>query len=215
MMLETGLRKQVQESLLNYQIRPVEIVASLDSGSDSARLRELLTEIVSLSQTLTLVESNASGVPKPSFSLGALNDEPRIAFAGVPTGNEFTSLVLAILQVGGHPPRFDDALIARIVELDGDYRFETFVSLACPYCQEVVQALNGLAALNPRIRHIVIDVGMFQNEATARDIDFVPTIVMNGERFGEGRTTVAQIVGQIADIEGGMKEALRAASLGP
>lgn len=214
-MLDVRIKEQLKDKLLRYQAQAVEIAAAFDPGAESAKLRELLDEIVSVSARLNLVEASGDEMAAPSFSIGVPGEAPRIRFCGVPTGSEFTSVVLAILQVGGHRPKFDEALLAGIAALGGDYAFDTFVSLTCPYCQEVVQALNGIAALNPGIRHRVVDIGLFPEEARARGIEVVPTILMNEEWFGEGRTTATQIAARLAGIEADMREALRAAGIEP
>ncbi|MCM3012093.1 alkyl hydroperoxide reductase subunit F, partial [Bacillus subtilis] len=124
---------------------------------------------------------------KPSFSIGEPGKSAGIRFAGIPMGHEFTSLVLALLQTGGHPIKLDDDVIEQIRALDGDYAFETFFSLSCQNCPEVVQALNVMSLINPRIRHVAIDGALFQDEVESRQIMAVPTMFLNGASFGKGR----------------------------
>jgi alkyl hydroperoxide reductase subunit F len=112
----------------------------------------------------------------------------------VPLGHEFSSLVLALLQAGGYPPKLDDAVAAQIRALDGDFYFETFVSLSCQSCPDVVQALNAMAALNPRIRHTMIDGAVFQDEVERREVLAVPAVFLNGKPFGQGRMELAEIL---------------------
>ncbi|WP_186029778.1 thioredoxin family protein, partial [Burkholderia gladioli] len=127
---------------------------------------------------------------------------------GIPMGHEFTSLVLALLQVGGHPLKLDEDTIEQIRNLDGDFSFETYFSLSCQNCPEVVQALNVMALINPRIRHVAIDGALFQNEVEARQIMAVPTMFLNGESFGQGRSSVKEI---LAKIDTGASERAAAA----
>ncbi|MGN4059319.1 alkyl hydroperoxide reductase subunit F, partial [Burkholderia gladioli] len=134
---------------------------------------------------------------KPSFSIGEAGKATGIRFAGIPMGHEFTSLVLALLQVGGHPLKLDEDTIEQIRNLDGDFSFETYFSLSCQNCPEVVQALNVMALINPRIRHVAIDGALFQNEVEARQIMAVPTMFLNGESFGQGRSSVKEILAKI------------------
>ena len=117
-----------------------------------------------------------------------------LRFAAIPMGHEFTSLVLALLQAGGHPPKVDADFIAQIQALDGDFVFETYMSLSCHNCPDVVQALNLMAVLNPRIRHTAVDGGLFQDEVDARQIMAVPSVYLNGAPFGSGRMEVAEIL---------------------
>ena len=142
-MLDATLKTQLK-SYLEKVVYPLELVASLDDSAKAREMKELLQEIVLLSDKITLVERMDAGVRTPSFSINRPGTDIGVRFAGVPLGHEFTSLVLALLQVGGHTIKFDDAVIEQIRNLDGDYEFETFISLSCHNCPEVVQALNCL-----------------------------------------------------------------------
>ncbi len=195
-MLEANLKTQLK-AYLEKVSRPIEIVASLDDSPKSAELQSLLQEIATLSDRIAVIETRDDDQRKPSFSIGQPGQATGIRFAGIPMGHEFTSLVLALLQTGGHPVKLDDAVIQQIRELDGDYAFETYFSLTCQNCPEVVQALNVMALINPRIRHIAIDGALFQDEVEARQIMAVPTMFMNGEVFGQGRTGVKEILAKL------------------
>ncbi|AJK49227.1 FAD-dependent pyridine nucleotide-disulfideoxidoreductase [Burkholderia plantarii] len=195
-MLDANLKNQLK-SYLDKITRPIELVASLDDGAKSKELIELLNEIGSLSPRVTVVERRDDAERKPSFSIGEPGKPTGIRFAGIPMGHEFTSLVLALLQVGGHPLKLDDATIEQIRNLEGDFSFETYFSLTCQNCPEVVQALNVMALLNPRIRHVAIDGALFQNEVDERQIMAVPTMFVNGEHFGQGRSSVKEILAKL------------------
>ena len=195
-MLEANLKNQLKAYLQKVS-RPIEIVASLDDGDKSRELQSLLEEIATLSDRITVIEQHSDDERKPSFSIGEPGKDAGIRFAGIPMGHEFTSLVLALLQVGGHPVKLDDAVIEQIRNLDGDYEFETYISLSCQNCPEVVQALNVMSIINPRIRQVTIDGALFQNEVEARQIMAVPTVYMNGEVFGQGRTGVKEILAKL------------------
>jgi len=195
-MLDDTLKTQLKAYLERLQ-RPVELVATLDDSATSNELRELLEDIRAQSDKITVVEKNDPGVRKPSFLITNPGVDTGVRFAGVPLGHEFTSLVLALLHVGGHPSKEAADLLEQIRELDGDYHFETYYSLSCHNCPDVVQALNLMSALNPRITHTAIDGGVFQNEIAEREIMGVPTVFLNGERFAQGRMELAEIVGKI------------------
>jgi alkyl hydroperoxide reductase subunit F len=195
-MLDANLKAQLK-AYLEKVTQPIEIVASLDDGAKSRELQELLQEIVTLSERITLVERNDHAVRKPSFSLNRPGTDISVQFAGIPMGHEFTSLVLALLQVGGHPIKLDDKVIEQIRNLDGDYSFETYISLTCQNCPEVVQALNVMSIINPRIRSVTVDGALFQDEVEKRQIMAVPTVYMNGEVFGQGRTGVEEILAKL------------------
>ncbi|GAA4331398.1 alkyl hydroperoxide reductase subunit F [Pigmentiphaga soli] len=195
-MLDANLKNQLK-TYLEKITQPIELVASLDDGEKSRELRELLQEIAGLSPRITLVERRDDDERKPSFTINRPGADIGIRFAAIPLGHEFTSLVLALLQVGGHPLKLDADVIERIKQLDGDYRFETYLSLSCQNCPEVVQALDVMALLNPRIRHVAIDGALFQDEVEQRQIMAVPTIYLNGEVFGQGRAGVEEILAKL------------------
>ncbi|WP_338861268.1 alkyl hydroperoxide reductase subunit F [Mycetohabitans rhizoxinica] len=195
-MLDTTLKHQLK-TYLEKVSRPIDIVASVDDSDKSRELLALLDDIASLSGHIRVNVRRDEEPRKPSFSIGEPGKPSGIRFAGVPLGHEFTSLVLALLQTGGHPLKLDDALIQQIRELDGDYRFETYFSLSCQNCPEVVQALNLMALINPRIHHVAIDGALFQDEVQARQIMAVPTIFLNGERFGQGRSGIKDILAKL------------------
>ncbi|MGN6231743.1 MAG: alkyl hydroperoxide reductase subunit F [Trinickia sp.] len=204
-MLDANLKTQLK-TYLDKVTRPIEIVASLDESAKSQELLVLLNEIASLSERVVVIERRGDGERKPSFSIGEPGNAAGIRFAGIPMGHEFTSLVLALLQVGGHPVKLDEAVIEQIRELDGDYAFETYFSLSCQNCPEVVQALNVMALINPRIRHVAIDGALFQSEVEARQIMAVPTMFLNGQVFGQGRSGVKEILAKL-DGNAGAKAA--------
>lgn len=195
-MLDANLKTQLK-SYMEMISLPIEIVACLDDGAKSRELRELLQEIELMSERITLTERNDSDERKPSFSINRSGTDIGVRFAGIPMGHEFTSLVLALLQVGGHPIKLDEAVIEQIRNLDGDYKFETYFSLSCQNCPDVVQALNVMSIINPRIQHVAIDGALYQSEVDARQIMSVPTMYLNGEVFGQGRSSVEEILSKL------------------
>ncbi len=195
-MLDDGLKAQLA-AYLERLVRPVHIVAALDESSNSQEVRALLHDIVAASAQITLEERMDEDVHVPSFALTSPGADIYLRFAGLPMGHEFTSLVLALLQVGGYPPKVEAAVIEQIRALDGDYVFETYFSQSCQSCPDVVQALNLMSVLNPRIRHVAIDGAYFPEEVAQRDVMTVPTIFLNGERFGQGRMGIEEIVARL------------------
>ncbi|PNF76016.1 alkyl hydroperoxide reductase subunit F [Stutzerimonas degradans] len=203
-MLDTNLKTQLK-AYLEKVTQPFEIVASLDDGEKSQELLSLLQDIVSLSDKITL-KTDGADARKPSFSLNRIGGSISLRFAGIPMGHEFTSLVLALLQVGGHPSKTAPEVIEQIKALDGDYQFETYFSLSCQNCPDVVQALNLMAVLNPNIKHVAIDGALFQDEVEARQIMSVPSIYLNGELFTQGRMNEEEILAKL-DTGAGARDA--------
>jgi len=193
-MLDAALKTQLSAYLEKLQ-QPIELVASLDDSDAARELDELLGEIAALSPKISRAAGNDAR--KPSFLIRRAGSDVQVGFAGIPLGHEFTSLVLALLQVGGHPVKIDEALAQQVRNLPGDYVFETFMSLHCQSCPDTVQALNAMSVLNPRIRHVAIDGALFQAEVEAKQILSVPTIYLNGAEFDAGRMSIEQVVAKL------------------
>ena len=206
MALESSIKTQLQ-TYLQMLREPIELAASLDETAGSNEMKELLEEISGMSDKITLsFDDNAR---KPSFAVkrGAKDAKAMgVRFAGIPMGHEFTSLVLALLHAGAHPMKLEAEKIAQIAAIEGTFNFETFVSLTCHNCPEVVQSLNMMATINPNITHTMIEGGLYQDEVKARNIMSVPTIFLNGEEFGVGRMDIDQILPKI-DIGAVAREA--------
>ncbi len=205
-MLDATLKTQLQSYLSKLQ-RPIELIASLDGRQASQDMLSLLQDIAALSEMIT-VRTDGADTRRPSFQVSAVAADMGVRFAAIPLGHEFTSLVLALLQAGGHPPKVDAATIEQIRALEGDFAFETYMSLSCHNCPDVVQALNMMAVLNPRVRHVAIDGGLFQDEVQARQIMAVPMVFLNGQPFGSGRMELAEILAKI-DTQAGARDAQR------
>ncbi|SEP93856.1 alkyl hydroperoxide reductase subunit F [Ectothiorhodospira magna] len=194
-MLDVNLQNQLK-SYLEKVTQPFEIVATLDEGQKSTELLEMLEEITALSDKISL-RTDGQDARRPSFALACPGQQGRVVFAGLPMGHEFTSLVLALLQVGGHPPKATPEVIEQIRSLEGTFRFETYYSLSCQNCPDVVQALNLMAVINPNVHHVAIDGALFQEEVEHREVMSVPSIFLNGQPFDQGRMSLEQILARI------------------
>ncbi len=195
-MLDADLKEQLK-AYLERVTRPIGITASVDDSAASQEMLALLADLVALSDKITVTERRDDDQRKPSFALSTPGQDIQLRFAGIPLGHEFTSLVLALLQVGGHPSRLAAEVIEQIRNLEGDFRFETYFSLSCQNCPDVVQALNLMAVLNPRIQHVAIDGALFQDEVNTRQVMSVPMVFLNGEPFGAGRMGAEEILARI------------------
>jgi NADH-dependent peroxiredoxin subunit F len=197
-MLDSELKVQLKAYLERIS-HPIALVASVDDGEASRDMIALLRDVAEQSDRVTLVKNDGvdAGERTPSFRIERTGTDIGVRFAALPTGHEFTSLVLALLQVGGYPPKLDAELVERIRALEGEFSFETYMSLTCQNCPDVVQALNAMSVLNPRIRHVAIDGALYQNEVENLGILSVPTIYLNGEPFGQGRMGVEEILAKL------------------
>lgn len=195
-MLDTTLKTQLK-AYLEKLTRPIRLEASLDDSEKAKEMQTLLREIAELSDKISLSENTDDLERKPSFAITSPGHDINLRFAGIPMGHEFTSLVLALLQAGGHPPKVDADVIEQIKNLDGDFHFETYISLTCQNCPEVVQSLNLMAVLNPRVQSVTIDGALFQAEVEQRQIMAVPTVYLNGQVFGQGRMSIEEILAKL------------------
>ena len=195
MALDSNIKQQLEQYLALME-SDISITVSAGKDAISIEMVELLEEIASISPKIKLVHSTLDRTP--SFRIGE-----RVTFAGVPMGHEFTSLIMALLQVSGRKPKVDDKVIDQIKDIRGDYNFTTYISLSCHNCPDVVQALNIMSVVNPNIRHTMVDGAAFQEEVTAKNILAVPYVELNGEAFGSGRMTLEEILakmGSQADV---------------
>ena len=204
-MLDAATKAQLK-SYLERATQPIEIVASLDDSQASGELKSLLKDIAESSSLIKVTESRDNSHRKPSFSVNRPGENHGPRFAGLPMGHEFTSLILALLQIGGYPPKVEADVLEQIRALEGDLEFEIYVSLSCHSCPDVVQALNLMAVQNPRIKTTMIDGALFQDEVKQRQIMAVPTVFLNGTEFSQGRMSLEEILAKI-DTSGVEREA--------
>lgn len=214
MALDSNIKTQLT-AYMQRLVQPITLVASVDDSAKSQEMLQLLEEIQSTSNQISL--QRGDDVRKPSFAIRPQDSQAKpvhVAFAGIPMGHEFTSLVLALLQVSGYPVKLEQEKIDQIAALDGDFHFETYISLSCHNCPDVVQALNAMAAINPRIRHTMIDGGVFPDEVSQRKIMSVPSVFLNGELFSVGRMTLEEILPKL-DVGAVAKQAEKLAAKDP
>lgn len=195
-MLDTNVKQQL-DAYLEKIVNPIEVTVSLDDTPKARELNQLATEIADLSDKISLSYGPTPSGRQPSMAIGPQGVPPRIEFAGIPMGHEFTSLILALLQSGGHPAREEQAVLNQIRRLDQPAEVEIFISLSCQNCPEVVQAFNLMAVLNPNIQARMIDGALFQDEIEQRNILAVPAVYVNGELFGQGRMTLNEILDRL------------------
>lgn len=196
MILDAEIKAQLEQYL---QLLEGDVLLKYSAGSDSVSrdMLALLDELATMSTRIKLEETTMQRTP--SFSVNRIGEDTGVTFAGVPLGHEFTSLVLALLQVSGRPPKVDQKLIDQVKGIQGEHHFETYVSLSCHNCPDVVQALNVMSVLNPGITHTMIDGAAFKEEVESKDIMAVPTVLLNGEAFGSGRMTLEEILSKLGN----------------
>ncbi|CAM4491243.1 alkyl hydroperoxide reductase subunit F [Paenibacillus tarimensis] len=200
MALDNEIKTQLEQYL---QLMEGDIVLKVSAGTDdvSQEMTGLVNEIAGMSSRITVEHTELYRTP--SFSVNRPGEDTGVTFAGIPLGHEFTSLVLALLQVSGRAPKVDQSVIDQIKNIRSEYHFETYVSLSCHNCPDVVQALNLMSVLNPGITHTMIDGAAFKEEVESKNVMAVPTVFLNGETFGSGRMTIEEILaklGSTADV---------------
>ncbi|MBG9735223.1 alkyl hydroperoxide reductase subunit F [Paenibacillus alvei] len=194
MALDQDIKAQLEQYL---QLLEGDIVLKVSAGSDdaSSEMLSLVEELANMSSRIAVEKTQLSRTP--SFSVNRVGEETGVTFAGTPLGHEFTSLVLALLQVSGRAPKVEQNVIDQIKSIRGEYKFETYISLSCHNCPDVVQALNLMSILNPGITHTMIDGAVFKEEVESKDVMSVPSVYLNGEFFGGGRMTVEEILAKL------------------
>ncbi len=194
-MFDAATTTQLKSYLTNLRT-PVEMVATLDDSAKSAETRAMV-KLVAEQSDLVTARFDGTAPRVPSFAVRRADGTAETHFAGLPMGHEFTSLVLALLHMGGHPPKEEAELLDSVKALEGSFHFETFFSLSCQNCPDVVQAFNIMAALNPNVSHVAIDGALFREEVETRKVMAVPAVYLNGEPFGQGRMDLAQIMAKL------------------
>ncbi|GAF67024.1 alkyl hydroperoxide reductase [Bacillus sp. TS-2] len=194
MALDAEIKSQLNQYM---QLLENDIVIKVNAGDDSVstEMLQLLDELKAMSSKITV--ENAALSRTPSFSVNRVGEDTGVTFAGVPLGHEFTSLVLALLQVSGRPPKIDSSIIEQIKGIDGEFHFESYISLTCHNCPDVVQALNIMSVLNPNITHTMIDGAAFKSEVEEKNVMAVPTVFLNGESFGSGRMSLEEMIAKM------------------
>ncbi len=195
-MLDQDLKTQLA-AYLQRVTQPLEMVASLNDSDASGQMLDLLQTIQSLRSDMITLKTDGTDARKPSFSLQRPGSTNSLRFAGLPLGHEFTSLVLALLWTGGHPPKVEADVMDSVRALDGDFNFEVYMSLTCHNCPDVVQALSLMAIFNPKIKTVVIEGGAFQEEVAQREIMAVPMVFLNGQMFNSGRITLEEVIAKL------------------
>ncbi|WP_212981668.1 alkyl hydroperoxide reductase subunit F [Bacillus paramobilis] len=196
MILDADIKTQLSQYL---QLMENDILLKVSAGDDdvSKDMLALVDELATMSSKITVEKVELERTP--SFSVNRPGEDTGVVFAGIPLGHEFTSLVLALLQVSGRAPKVEQKLIDQIKSIQGEYHFESYISLSCHNCPDVVQALNVMSVLNSSITHTMIDGAAFKEEVESKDIMAVPTVFLNGESFGSGRMTLEEILAKMGN----------------
>ncbi|ARF17816.1 alkyl hydroperoxide reductase subunit F [Sporosarcina ureae] len=190
-MLDANIKAQLAQ-YLEMMENEVLLKISADSGKVAEDMQKLVDELASMSSLIKVEKAELERTP--SFSINRPGEDTGIVFAGIPLGHEFTSLVLALLHVSGRAPKVDAQVIEQVKNIEGTHHFESYISLSCQNCPEVVQALNIMSVLNPNITHTMIDGAVFKDEVESKNIMAVPTVYLNGEPFTSGRKTIEEIL---------------------
>lgn len=194
MVLDTEIKSQLNQYM---QLLENDIVIKVNAGDDkvSTDMIALLDELSAMSERITIEKA---ALPRtPSFSVNRVGEDTGVTFAGVPLGHEFTSLVLALLQVSGRAPKVDQSVIDQIKQIKGEFHFESYISLTCHNCPDVVQALNMMSVLNSNITHTMIDGAAFKDEVEDKQVMAVPSVFLNGQSFGSGRMSTEEIIAKM------------------
>ncbi|PAF23153.1 alkyl hydroperoxide reductase subunit F [Terribacillus saccharophilus] len=194
MVLDANIKAQLNQYMALME-NPIVLKVSAGADDVSKEMLALVEELAAMSSKITVEKAELTRTP--SFTVNRVGEDTGVAFAGIPLGHEFTSLVLALLQVSGRAPKVDEKLINQIKNIKGEFHFESYISLTCHNCPDVVQALNVMSVLNPNITNTMIDGAAFKEEVESKNIMAVPTVYLNGENFGSGRMTLEEMLAKM------------------
>lgn len=194
MVLDANIKAQLNQYMALME-NPIVLKVSAGADDVSKEMLALVEELAAMSSKITVEKAELTRTP--SFTVNRVGEDTGITFAGIPLGHEFTSLVLALLQVSGRAPKVDEKLINQIKNIKGEFHFESYISLTCHNCPDVVQALNVMSVLNPNITNTMIDGAAFKDEVESKNIMAVPTVYLNGENFGSGRMTLEEMLAKM------------------
>lgn len=209
-LLNTSLTNQLAE-LLKKMVLPVELVAYTDNSETSQKVRALLNEVSQQSNKISIIEGekndNSNSIRVPSFVIRRKtkqnksdDDNVYVTFAGLPLGHEFSSLILALLQVSGYAPKITDEQRESILKL-GEHNVTTYMSVTCLNCPEVVQSLNTISIINPKIQHTAVEGSAFREEVERLGVMSVPAVFENGKLISSGRAGIDELVAILASNE--------------
>lgn len=201
-MLDAEVKQQVSSIFSTLQNQYTFVVRYSRNREESSQLMEFVNDVVSCSAKLSVITQETT-YDKLEFCILCNKEKTGIRFRGIPNGHEFTSLLLAVLNADGKGKNLpDEVTVRRIKSLNGVINLQTYVSLTCTNCPDVVQALNVITLLNPDITHEMIDGALFQDEAEARNVQAVPSVYANGKLLHVGRGSLGVLLQKLEDSFG-------------
>lgn len=192
-LLDSNLTTQLA-GLLTKMVNPINLVAYVENDKNSQKVIELLNEVADQSSKITVIKGDKNSANrKPSFEVLNPQTNVSVSFAGLPLGHEFSSLVLAILQVSGYAPKISDDQRKAILSI-GSHEVTTYMSVTCINCPEVVQSLNTISIINPKVKHIAVEGSAFKDEVDSLGVMSVPAVFENGKMISSGRSSIDELV---------------------
>lgn len=199
-MLDQSILQQVREIFKNLDAHYTFRVIADSNRNETEEMRQFLNDFASCSDHLTCEFNQTFQDNSLEFTLLKNGKETGITFRGIPNGHEFTSLLLAILNADGKGKNLPDEMICqRIKSLKGVIRLQTYVSLTCTNCPDIVQALNIMALQNPNLTHEMVDGALFQDEVNRLNIQAVPAVYANGEMLHMGRGSLGELLQKLEE----------------
>jgi alkyl hydroperoxide reductase subunit F len=196
------LSKDILNAVKTYtknMTNKVSLVLQTGEHEKRQELKEFLTQLCSVSENLIFIERDDHLRSPITFYLEIEGKNNGIHFSGIPSGHEFNSLILALLQSSGTALKLDSTLTKMVQKITEKLHFEVFISLNCHNCPDVVQSLNQFAILNENISSEMIDGGLFKTLIDERNIQGVPSVYLNGKLFANGKIDTAQLVDKLIE----------------
>ena len=187
---------------------PIEIIAFLNESNKSKELKGFLEEVDAITSKVNVVKKvfgeddileKKLEITRPiSFTLTKSGEKTGINFFGIPGGHEFNSFILAILGLSGLGKKLEGEQLEKVQAINKSLNIETFVSLSCTKCPEVIQGLNIISMANNNITSSFVDGGIYPEEKKKKNIQGVPVIFINGQKASAGEKTIEELISLIA-----------------
>lgn len=191
-MIDEALKQQLRDIFADLNSSFLLVGKLNPEHSKAEQMREFLEDVSSCSSKIDYKIISGEQVEIDILKNGEMTP---IRFLAIASGHEFSSFILAILNLDGQGKNLPDEFIkSRILNLQGEINITTYMSLSCQNCPEVVQALNLIAIFSRTIIHKIVDGSIFKDELEKLNIQAVPTVYVNGELFYVGRSSLGELL---------------------
>jgi glutaredoxin-like protein len=177
--------------------------------------RQLIEEVAQLSGQLTAEVYNFVTDKEKAEELG-IDKIPAVAiigaqdygvrFYGIPSGYEFTSLLLAIKTVAAGKPDLSEEGLQALAGLTEPVHMQVFVTPTCPYCPSAVVLAHQMAIASPMVRSDMVEATEFPHLSIKYEVMGVPRTVINETTHVEGAAPEPMVLEKLQEALAGLAE---------